>query len=55
MVAVVGTLCSPHRGAAGRLMKLEDIQVLLDDFGLPLQIGNSSSTNETRVSHALAR
>lgn len=27
------------RGAAGRLMRLENMEKLLDDFGIPLQIG----------------
>ena len=27
------------RGAPGRLIKLQDVQRLLDDFGIPLQIG----------------
>ncbi len=27
------------RGAAGRLMKFESLEKLLDDFGIPLQIG----------------
>ena len=27
------------RGAAGRLMKFESMEKLLDDFGIPLQIG----------------
>ena len=28
------------RGAAGRLMKFGDMEKLMDDFGIPLQIGN---------------
>ena len=35
-----------HRGAAGRLMRLEDTQTLLDDFGIPLQISPSSDSKE---------
>lgn len=27
------------RGAPGRLMKMEDMKVLMDDFGIPLTIG----------------
>ena len=34
------------RGAAGRLMRLEDTQMLLDDFGIPLQISSSSDSKE---------
>ena len=34
------------RGAAGRLMRLEDTQMLLDDFGIPLQINSSSDSKE---------
>ena len=34
------------RGAAGRLMRLEDTQTLLDDFGIPLQISPSSDSKE---------
>ena len=34
------------RGAAGRLMRLEDTQLLLDDFGIPLQISCSSDSKE---------
>ena len=30
------------RGAAGRLMKLESMEKLLDDFGIPLLIGKPS-------------
>ena len=36
----------PCRGAAGRLMRLEDTQTLLDDFGIPLQISRSSGSKE---------
>ena len=36
---------SPSRGAPGRLMKLEDLQMLLDDFSIPLQIGTSSPSD----------
>ena len=35
-----------YRGAAGRLMRLEDTQTLLDDFGIPLQISPSSDSKE---------
>ena len=35
-----------YRGAAGRLMRLEDTQMLLDDFGIPLQISPSSDSKE---------
>ena len=28
------------RGAAGRLMKFGDMEKLMDNFGIPLQIGN---------------
>lgn len=31
------------RGAPGRLMKLEDMQALLDSFGIPLQIGSGKA------------
>lgn len=36
----------PPRGAAGRLMRLEDTQTLLDDFGIPLQVSPSSNSRE---------
>ena len=39
---------SPCRGAPGRLMKLEDLQMLLDDFSIPLQIGMSSPSDSVR-------
>ena len=39
-------LCNPPRGAAGRLMRLEGTQMLLDDFGIPLQINSSSDSKE---------
>ena len=39
---------SPCRGAPGRLMKLEDLQMLLDDFSIPLQIGTSSPSDSVR-------
>ena len=35
-----------HRDAAGRLMRLEDTQTQLDDFGIPLQITSSSDSKE---------
>ena len=38
-----------YRGAPGRLMRLEDMQALLDDFGIPLQIGSSSSATKKKV------
>ena len=37
------------RGAPGRLMKLEDMQALLDSFGIPLQIG----TGKVRMSYCI--
>ncbi len=37
------------RGAAGRLMKLEEVKLLLDDLGIPLQIGISPSTKNDIV------
>ena len=36
------------RGAPGRLARLQDIQRLLDDFGIPLQIGTGLN-NEPKV------
>eukprot|EP00731_Ephydatia_muelleri_P029058 Em0020g702a len=40
------------RGAPGRLMKLEDMQALLDSFGIPLQIGTGKAlTPAKQVSH----
>ena len=44
----------PHcRGAAGRLMKLESMQTLLDDFSIPLQIGMSGNqeNDKSKVNH----
>ena len=32
-------LYTSFRGAPGRIMKLEDMQDVIDDFGLPLRIG----------------
>ena len=31
------------RGAAGRLMRFEDMEKLMDDFGIPLQIGKPNN------------
>ena len=35
------------RGAAGRLMKFESMEKLLDDFGIPLQIGKPTDKVRT--------
>lgn len=38
------------RGAPGRLMKLEDMQTLLEDFCIPLQLASTSTKKHTPTS-----
>lgn len=35
------------RGAPGRIMKLEDMQEVIDDFGLPLHLGSAEPIQKT--------
>ena len=37
------------RGAPGRLIRLRDVQRLMDDFGIPLHIGSDNSDPQYKV------